>query len=82
MSYFHEYFDDSGRKTLRDYSRVFHLSRFDKLNWRTSAKNLFAIPDYLDKIKHYKILSSAQTKNLRLADQIEIRAGKLFEWLK
>ena len=38
------------------------------------------LPDYLDKAKHYKILSSAQIKNLRKADKIEIKAGKLLEW--
>src|SRR3989338_9681391 len=52
MSYFHEYFDKKGRKTLREYSRPFDLSHFDKFQWRTTEKNLFAIPDYLDEIKH------------------------------
>lgn len=49
-------------------------------NWRTSGKNLFEIPDYLDEIKHYYILSFAQIKNLRKADKIEIKTGKLVEW--
>lgn len=80
ISYFHEYFDDNGRKTLREYSRPFDLSYFDKLEWRTSPQNLFVIPDYLDEIKHYPILSRAQIRNLRKADAIEIKAGKLVEW--
>ena len=29
MSYFHEYFDGKGRKTLREYSRLFNLRYFD-----------------------------------------------------
>ena len=88
LSYFHEYFDDSGRKTLRDYSKPFNLQTFDhsfrlsstshkEINWRISEKDLFEIPEYLDSIKHYKILSSAQTRNLRKADALEIAAGKL-----
>lgn len=30
MSYFHEYFDSRGRKTLREYSRAFDLGYFDR----------------------------------------------------
>jgi hypothetical protein len=111
MSYFHEYFDDSGRKTLREYSKPFDLGYFDHnpsldpsghpknrkailgetptspqkerdINWRTSEKNLFAIPDHLDKVKHYKIMNSAQVKNLRKADKLEIQAGKLVAYKK
>ncbi len=80
LSFFHEYFDDNGRKNLRGYSLPVSLKRFNKLNWRTSEKNLFKIPQYLDDIKHYKILSRRQIKNLRKADKIEIKAGKLVEW--
>jgi len=101
LSYFHEYFDDNGKKTLREYSDLFDLRFFDKHlhllkseprsagpkgegkrrdNWRTSEKNLFEIPEKLDEIKHYKILSPKQIKNLRKADKIEIKAGKLVEY--
>lgn len=97
LSYFHEYFDDKGKKTLREYSQPFDLSYFDfhpltlnpslargegKLDWRTSLANLFAIPEHLDNIRHYKILSNAQIRNLRKADPIEIKAGKIVEWKK
>ena len=82
LSYFHEYFDNKGRKTLREYSEPFDLSSFNKISWRTSSANLFVIPDHLDKIKHYQILSAAQIKNLRLADKIEIQAGKIVEYKK
>ena len=35
MSYFHEYFDRRGRKTLRSYSRAFDLRRIDPALWVT-----------------------------------------------
>jgi hypothetical protein len=82
LSYFHEYFLNNGKKTLREYSALFNLSHFNNLNWRTSEKNLFEIPEYLDEIKHYNILPKAQIRNLRKADNIEIKAGKLVEWKK
>ena len=82
LSYFHEYFDDQGRKNLREYSVLVYLNRFDNLHWRTSEKSLFKIPDKLDEAKHFSILSRRQIKNLRRADKIEIKAGKLLEWKK
>lgn len=82
MSYFHEYFLDNGRKTLREYSEPFDLSRFDGRDWMTSKKHLFFIPVALDRAKHRKILTPKQIQNLRPADRIEIEAGKITEWRK
>lgn len=82
MSYFHEYFLDNGHKTLREYSDPFDLKYFDKLAWRTSDEELFAIPKHLDRIKHHKMLTQKQIKNLRKADFIEISAGKFTEYPK
>lgn len=76
MSFFHEYFTDDGVKTLRKYALV-DLSRFDTLNWETSEKEVWFIPEYLVDVEHIDILDKAQIKNLRLADEIEIEAGKL-----
>ncbi len=82
MSFFHEYFDDNGKKTLRSYSPIVNLSRFNKLNWAVSEEDVWEIPDYLAKVKHYQILTRKQIANLRKADKIEIDAGKLIEWKK
>ena len=82
MSCFHEYFLDSGLKTLREYSDPFDLNYFNKINWRTSEKDLHQITTYLDKIKHIKILNKKQEKNLRKADKIEIESTKITEYKK
>jgi hypothetical protein len=80
LSYFHEYFMDDGRKTLRKYSSAFDLRNFQRDNWIISPKPLWYIGDALDKSKHFSILSSTQRRQLRLADPIEISAGKLRIW--
>ena len=80
LSYFHEYFMDDGKKTLREYSKPMNLKRFDRLNWRTVAEDLWDIPDALDEARHFRIVSPAQVKQLRQADVLEIAAGKLTEW--
>jgi len=80
MSYFHEYFDNHGKKTLRSYTRPVNISRFDKKGWMTTEKEVWYIPDYLGKIKHYHILNRKQIHSLRKADKIEIETGKIVEW--
>lgn len=80
ISYFHEYFLKDGRKTLREYSNPLNLNYFNDFGWRTSEQDLFEIPSRIDKIRHFKILSAVQIKNLRKADPIEIKAGELVEW--
>ena len=80
MSFFHEYFDDNGKKTLRQYSLPVDLSRFDHLNWMASEENVWEIPDYLAKVKHFPMLTRSQIAGLRLADKPEIEAGKITEW--
>lgn len=80
ISYFHEYFLNSGRKTLREYSVPLNLNIFNKINWRTTDSELVSIMKMLDKIKHYKILTKKQEKNLRKADKIEIKAGSVEEY--
>lgn len=80
MSFFHEYFDDKGKKNLRSYSNPVNLERFDHLNWTTSEEDVWFIPDYLTKVKHFSILNKQQIKNLRKADPIEIDIGKVTEY--
>lgn len=81
MSYFHEYFLDTGRKTLRAYSEPLDLNDFED-GWETLEGDLWGIDEDLDLIKHHQILSDSQIKNLRPADEIEIAAGRIQEFKK
>lgn len=81
MSFFHDYVNvGTGKKTLRSFSRPVNLKRFDHLDWMTTRSGVEYIPEYLDTVKHFKILTPKQTRNLRKADSIEVRAGKLQQW--
>lgn len=82
MSYFHEYFDDWGRKNLRSYSKPLDLNRFNYLDWRVAAGDLFEIPEFLDGVRHFPLISPNQLARLRPADTIEIQAGQLVENVK
>lgn len=81
MSYFHEYFLDNGKKTLRGYSQPYDLSRFGT-GWFTTEDNLASLAHKLDRSPHKQILSRKQIKNLRKAEQVEIKAGKIVEYKK
>ena len=78
VSYFHEYFLDSGRKTLREYSAPFDLRKW-RGDWIAAEEDLWELEKAIDRSKHYPLLSRAQVARLRPADEIEIRAGKLKE---
>ena len=80
MSYFHEYFLDTGVKTLRSYSEVMDLNIFED-GWEVSDGDLWGIDEELDKIKHYDIVPKEYIKKLRKADNVEIQAGKVVEYV-
>ena len=82
LSYFHEYFDKKGFKTLRRYSRPVDLSRFDKRNWMTNEKDNWFVAQYLVEVEHLPLLTRSQMATLRKADPIEIEAGEIIEWQK
>ncbi|KKU49622.1 MAG: hypothetical protein UX71_C0010G0032 [Parcubacteria group bacterium GW2011_GWA1_47_10] len=81
LSYFHEYFLNNGRKTLRQYSAPFNLGTLKK-NWEVAEGNLWYIDKKLDKVKHYDIIPKSYLRKLRKAEKIEILAGKITEWKK
>jgi len=82
MSFFHEYTDNSGNKTLRSYSLPVNLKRFDYLNWMSTHKELWEIAEHLVTVKHFPILTRSQIAGLRKQDNIEIKAGSLLEHKK
>ncbi len=80
LSYFHEYSDSKGNKTLREYSVPVDLTMFDDTNWAASEEDLWHIHDYLDQARHFEVLTPKQEENLRLQDQIEIDLDKFVEY--
>lgn len=78
LSYFENYFNFDGEKTLRGYSKPVDLTRFDKLNWMTAEKDLFFLEDYLNKIKHTKLITNIMIRNLRCVTPLMKDAGELW----
>jgi hypothetical protein len=82
LSYFHEYFNDDGSKTLRSYSRPVSLARFDKQNWATNEDDNWFVAEYLADVPHIPLLTRSQIATLRKAHAFEVKTGKIVEWKK
>jgi hypothetical protein len=77
MSYFHEYFLDSGKKTMIDYSDPFDVVRRCGTAWLTSEDDIWHVAEALDESTHRFVAPISQRKQFRRADPVEIAAGKL-----
>jgi len=75
ISYFNDYFNDQGEKTLRSYSVPVDLSRLDRLQWMTSDEGLDDVADYLDRARHIAIATPAQLRELEPVDPRTLEAG-------
>jgi hypothetical protein len=79
LSYFHEYFDRRGQKTLRSYSVAFDLRTLDPAAWVTRADACSDVDDRLAALRHYPLISPRETRLLAPRDRFERRAARLVE---
>jgi hypothetical protein len=79
MSYFHEYADRSGRKTLRSHSGAFDLRRIDPALWVTHDRSCREVDQRLASLRHYPLLAARQERLLMRRDAFERQAAKLVE---
>ena len=75
MSYFEDYFNLRREMSLRTYSRPVDLRRFDHLDWMTTEKAVWFIPEYLCEISHYRLLKPGMRARLARLDQRSFDAG-------
>jgi hypothetical protein len=80
LSYFHEYSNKRGHKTLRSYSASFDMRRIDPEDWITSRKNCWTAHDRITELRHYPLISRRQEKLLTKRDPFERKASKLVEY--
>ncbi len=77
MSYFEDYVNLRGDRTLRAYSRPVNLAGFDRRRpgWMTSEDDLWWIAEHLLEISHTPLLSPAMTRALSRVDRRSLDAG-------
>lgn len=77
LSYFEDFFNMNGVKTLRSYSRIIRLERFDALNWMADARGVDAIELFLKNVPTRALLTPAQVERLSPMDKRSYEAGCL-----
>ena len=75
LTYFEQYFNGEGEKTLRAYSPLHDLRRYDRYAWTFSAAPLQHISDALDRLPHRRLLSPLQERRLERVDARSMAAG-------
>ncbi|MGE0407621.1 MAG: hypothetical protein AB7O65_15110 [Candidatus Korobacteraceae bacterium] len=75
MSYFDDYFNLLGERSLRAFSRPVNLARFDSMGWMTAEKSVWYIPEYLCHISHTPLLTPAQARSLHRLDKRSYESG-------
>jgi hypothetical protein len=76
MSYFNDYFNLRGERTLRAFSRPVDLSRFDRRNWMTTEDDLWFIPEHLVDLPHTPLFPARIARRLTRLDARAQAAGK------
>ena len=77
MSYFEDYFNWDGDRTLRAYSRPLSLARFDRINWMTAEEDLWPVIDWLTEAGHTPLLARRVANRLPRVDRRSFQAGVL-----
>ena len=80
LSYFHEYSNRRGHKTLRSYSVSFDMRRLDAAEWITSTRSCWVAHDRLVALRHFALITPRQERLLARRDAFELRASKLVEY--
>ncbi len=78
LSYFEDYYNPAGEKTLRAYSRPVNLKRFDRdVSWMSTFEDVWAIPEHLVTIAHTPILTKPMERSLARMDRKLYEAGRV-----
>lgn len=77
MSYFDDYYNLDGLKSLRGYTAPLNLKAFDRFQWMTSDEHLDRIADRLDTIRQVHLLTPKMIASLSQLDKRSYEAGML-----
>ena len=80
MSYFHEYVESDGKKSLREYSAPYELTRYAPERWVIADKDLHWLVDALDDARHFPLAPAKALRALRAASKFERKVMDTIEW--
>ncbi len=77
MSYFEQFFNTLGQKTLRGYTHPIRLLPYDRWNWETDDAGAWKVYQRMLAAPKVMLLSAEQISSLALADERSVQAGLL-----
>jgi len=77
LSYFEDYFNSAGEKTLRAYTVSLNLARFDRQDWLARDETMDTIASALDTIRKVPLITKRMERRLRRVDVLALKAGLL-----
>ena len=81
LSYFEQYYNLRGERTLRSYSVPVNLKRLDDRHWMTSEEDVWCVPELLIAARHYALISDKVARALPRVDRRSFEAG-MHGWTK
>jgi hypothetical protein len=75
LSYFENYYNLRGERTLRSYSRPVNLERLDSKHWMTSEEDVWCVPEALIAARHYALFPDKVARELTRLDRRSFEAG-------
>jgi len=77
MSYFEDYMNLRGERTLRAFSRPVNLGAFDRRHagWMTSGGEMWWIAEHLARVPHTRLLTPAMIRGLSTVGRRSLSAG-------
>ena len=82
MSYFNEYVNKRGHKTLREYSRPYDLRALDPALWVSGERDVWGLVERLDAHPHTRLLGARQIGTLSRQDAFLRRASSVLQYRK
>jgi hypothetical protein len=80
LSYFHEYHNEQGERTLREYSRPFDLRALEPQAWVSGDAGAWEAERRIDLARHYRLFPPSQRRYITPIDEMQWRAKGLVEY--
>jgi hypothetical protein len=77
MSYFEDFFNVDGLKTMRGYTRPLHLASYDRMDWEVNDRAADAVEKQLKKLHPVPVLAGGMADQLSPTDALSYQAGML-----
>jgi len=75
LSYFENYYNLRGERTLRAYSQAVNLTRLDAQHWMTAEEDVWCVAELLIAARHYPLFPDKVARSLPHLDRRSFQAG-------